>query len=85
MQPGSDIEILFWERGGAEILETTPRYLISDVFYKVLKELETGGSFEGGLFRRIDFAVLDHTRGQYNFKEFCRNFSENNPYQENGE
>lgn len=50
-------------------------YVISNMFYKVLKELETGGSFEEGLFRRVDFAVLDHTRGQYNFREFCRNFS----------
>ena len=27
------------------------------------------------MFRRIDFAVMDHSADQYNFKEFSRNFS----------
>ena len=27
-------------------------------------------------FRRIDFAVMDHSLEQYNYKEFCRNFED---------
>ncbi len=49
--------------------------VISDLFYKALKEIEYNGRGEKDLFRRIDFAVLDRTPGQYNFKEFYRNFS----------
>ncbi|HAL58617.1 MAG TPA: hypothetical protein DCP64_03940, partial [Sarcina sp.] len=30
---------------------------------------------EKDVFRRIDFAVMDHTADQYNFKEFSRNFA----------
>ncbi len=52
--------------------------LISDLFYKALKEIEYNGRREKDLFRRIDFAVLDRTQDQYNFKEFCRNFSFDN-------
>jgi len=49
--------------------------LISDLFYKVLKGFEYNGMKEGDFFRKIEFAVLDKTRDQYNFKEFSRNFS----------
>lgn len=49
--------------------------VISDLFYKALKELDYNGHSQKDLFRRIDFAVLDRTKDQYNFKEFCRNFT----------
>ena len=29
---------------------------------------------EKDMFRRIDFAVMDHSSEQYNYKEFARNF-----------
>ncbi len=53
-------------------------HVISDLFYKALKELNYNGLREKDLFRRIDFAVLDRSREQYNFKEFYRNFSFDN-------
>ena len=53
-------------------------HVISDIFYKVLKEINYNGHDEKDLFRRIDFAVLDRTADQYNFKEFYRNFSFDN-------
>ena len=53
-------------------------HLISDLFYQALKEIDCNGHGEDDLFRRIDFAVLDRTPEQYNFKEFCRNFSSDN-------
>ncbi|MBR2742161.1 MAG: TIGR02452 family protein [Clostridia bacterium] len=49
--------------------------VVSDVFYKALKEFDFDGMKESDMFERIDFAVLDRTRDLYNFKEFCRNFS----------
>lgn len=49
--------------------------VISDLFYKALKDLDFDGMKEHDLFRRIDFAVMDHTEEQYNFKEFARNFT----------
>lgn len=48
--------------------------LVSDLFYKALKEFSFHGMEAESFFRRIDFAVLDRTRSQYNFKEFMRNF-----------
>ncbi len=53
-------------------------HVMSDLFYKALKELIYNGHTEKDLFRRIDFAVLDRTDDQYNFKEFYRNFSFDN-------
>lgn len=50
-------------------------HVMSDLFYKVLREIDYNSHGEKDLFRRIDFAVLDRTREQYNFKEFYRNFS----------
>ena len=50
-------------------------HVISDLFYKALKEMEYNGLREKDFFRRIEFAVLDRTAGQYNFKEFHRNFA----------
>ena len=49
--------------------------LVSDLFYKALKEFNFHGMKEKDVFRRIDFAVMDHTADQYNFKEFSRNFA----------
>lgn len=48
--------------------------LVSDLFYKALKEFNYDGMRAKDFFRRIDFAVLDKTPGQYNFNEFNRNF-----------
>lgn len=52
--------------------------VISDLFYKALKELKFNGMGEKDFFRRIDFAVLDNTPEQYNYKEFYRNFEFDN-------
>lgn len=49
--------------------------VISDLFYRALKELDYNGFKENNLFSRVDFAVLDRTQTQYNFKQFKRNFS----------
>ena len=49
--------------------------LVSDLFYKALKEFNFDGMRESDLFRRIDFAVLDLSLDNYNFNEFYRNFS----------
>ncbi len=57
-------------------------HLISDLFYQALKEIDYNGHGEKDLFRRIDFAVLDRTPDQYNYKEFYRNFSFDNFYRE---
>ena len=50
-------------------------HVVSDLFYKALKEFDYDGMKEKDMFRRIDFAVMDHSEDQYNFKEFSRNFS----------
>ena len=49
--------------------------MVSDLFYKALKEFDYDGMKDKDMFRRIDFAVLDHSEDQYNFKEFSRNFA----------
>lgn len=56
--------------------------VISDLFYRALKELDYNGHSQKDLFRRIDFAVLDRTKDQYNFKEFYRNFNNENFYRD---
>ena len=50
--------------------------LVSDLFYKALKELEYNGVKENLLFNRIDFAVLSRGKEQYNYNQFNRNFSD---------
>lgn len=55
-------------------------HVISNLFYKALKEMNYNKLREKDLFRRIDFAVLDRTQDQYNFKEFYRNFAFDNFY-----
>ncbi len=49
--------------------------VVSDLFYKALKEFDYDGMKEKDMFRRIDFAVMDTSDDQYNFKEFSRNFA----------
>lgn len=56
--------------------------VISDLFYRALKEIDYNGHGQKDLYRRIDFAVLDRTRDQYNFKEFYRNFTYDNFYRD---
>ncbi len=56
--------------------------VISDIFYRALKDLDYNGRREKDLFHRIDFAVLDRTREQYNFKEFHRNFTQDHFYRD---
>ena len=48
--------------------------VVSDLFYKALKEFSYGGMGAKEFFKCIDFAVMDHSYNQYNFNEFCRNF-----------
>lgn len=48
--------------------------VVSDLFYKALKEFDYDGMRAEDFFSRIDFAVLDRTPEQYNFNEFSRNF-----------
>lgn len=50
--------------------------LVSDLFYKALKEFDFDGTKAKDFFRRIDFAVLDKTRDQYNLNAFQRNFAQ---------
>ncbi len=57
-------------------------HVMSDLFYKALKEMEYNGLREKDFFRKIDFAVLDRTADQYNFKEFFRNFAFDNFYRD---
>ena len=49
--------------------------VVSDLFYKALKEFDFDGMKEKDMFRRIDFAVLCRSENQYNYNEFSRNFS----------
>lgn len=48
--------------------------IVSDLFYKAIKEFNYDGMSAADFFRRIDFAVLDHSPDQYNFRQFFRNF-----------
>lgn len=48
--------------------------VISDLFRRALNELDYNGFKEKDLFRRIDFAVLDRTPAQFNYKQFEWNF-----------
>ena len=50
-------------------------HIVSDLFYKAMKEFDYDGMKLVDFFRRIDFAVLDRSGNSYNFKEFSRNFS----------
>ena len=50
--------------------------IVSDLFCRALKEFDFDGMKENDLFDRIDFAVLDRTAEQYNYREFLRNFGQ---------
>ncbi len=50
--------------------------VVSDLFYRALKEFDFDGMREKDMFRRIEFAVMDHSKTQYNYKEFLRNFDD---------
>ncbi len=49
--------------------------VVSDLFYRALKEFDFDGMAAKDFFSRIDFAVMDRTESQYNFEEFSRNFN----------
>lgn len=51
-------------------------HVVSDLFYKALKEFDYDGMKAKDFFRRIDFAVRSRSADQYNYKEFARNFSD---------
>ena len=51
-------------------------HVVSDLFYKALKEFNFSGWEAKHFFYQIDFAVMDHSAEQYNFKEFARNFND---------
>ncbi len=57
-------------------------HLVSDLFYKAFKNINYNNHGESDLFKKVDFAVLDRSKSQYNFKEFYRNFSYENFYRE---
>ena len=49
-------------------------FLISDLFRRALNELNINRFKEKGLFSKIDFAVLDRTLAQFNYRQIKRNF-----------
>lgn len=61
-----------------------PAYFVGDVHVSEMSdpalwcggshELDYNGYKENDLFDRIDFAVLDRTPAQFNYKQFKRNF-----------
>ena len=48
--------------------------IVSDLFYRALKELDWDGHTANDLFKRIVFAVRSRGEESYNLKEFNRNF-----------
>lgn len=52
--------------------------VVSDIFCKALQDFDFCGMKDKDFFRTIDFAVMDHSDSQYNFKEFSRNFANHN-------
>lgn len=50
-------------------------HIVSDIFLDAIAEFDFDGLRVDDLFDRIEFAVLDETEDQYNFKEFSWNFS----------
>ncbi|MCD8018518.1 MAG: TIGR02452 family protein, partial [Clostridiales bacterium] len=49
--------------------------LVSDLFYRAIQEFTYAGLQSSQLFDSIDFAVLCRPGKDYNYREFCRNFS----------
>lgn len=56
--------------------------IIAKLFYRALKDLSYNGHTLKDLFYWIDFAVLDRTQEQYNFRQFHRKFAYDNFYSE---
>lgn len=56
--------------------------VVSDLFYKALKNFNLGGMRDADWFTRIDFAVLSKSPDLYNYKAFYRNFGGRNFYRE---
>lgn len=50
--------------------------VVSDLFYQAMKGFAYGGMEAEDFFERIDFAVLDSSADQYNYREFARNFTD---------
>lgn len=50
--------------------------IVSDLFYRALKELVWDGHKANDLFQRIVFAVRSRGEESYNYKEFNRNFGD---------
>lgn len=48
--------------------------MVSDMFYKALKDFRFGKLREKDVFEHIVFAVLDHSREKRNYRAFQRNF-----------
>ena len=48
--------------------------IVSEIFYDAITEFNFCGLSADDLFDRVDFAVLDRTEEQYNFKSFHRHF-----------
>lgn len=51
-------------------------HIVSDLFYKALKNFTHSGLKAEKIFQRIDFGVLSRSADQYNYKEFARNFDD---------
>ncbi|MCC8064738.1 MAG: TIGR02452 family protein, partial [Clostridiales bacterium] len=49
--------------------------LVSDLFARAIRDFTYSGKGSGQLFASIQFAVLCRPGKDYNYKEFCRNFS----------
>ncbi len=49
--------------------------LVSDLFARAIREFTVAGKGSGQLFDSIQFAVLCRPGKDYNYREFCRNFS----------
>jgi len=49
--------------------------LVSDLFARAIKDFTFAGMGSGQLFASIQFAVLCRPGKDYNYREFCRNFS----------
>ena len=51
-------------------------HLMSDIFYKVFKEIDFNGCAPEDFFKRVDFAIRCSDEEKYNYKEFERNFGD---------
>ncbi len=49
--------------------------VVSDLFYKAIQDFSFHGTGSAKIFDSIDFAVLCRPDTDYNYREFCRNFS----------